>query len=54
MFNAETFQDFVVAHGYGEAIDEGMRLGQELIENGGDVATAAFEVVARGLTKDTH
>lgn len=49
-FDVERFQDFVCSHGYGEASDEGISQGKSLIQGGDDLATAAAEIVARGLT----
>lgn len=54
MLDVNTLQDYVCAHGFGEATAEGLKLGQELMARGGDMATAAFEIVARGLTKDAE
>lgn len=45
-----TLQDFVASHGYGDATAEGLKLGLDLMHTGDDFATAAAEVVARGLT----
>lgn len=45
-----TLQDFVASHGYGDATAEGLKLGLDLVHTGDDFATAAAEVVARGLT----
>lgn len=45
-----TLQDFVASHGYGDATADGLKLGLELVHTGDDFATAAAEVVARGLT----
>lgn len=45
-----TLQDFVASHGYGDATPEGLKLGLDLVHTGDDFATAAAEVVARGLT----
>lgn len=47
-------QDFVCSHGYGEATAEGVALALELIATGDDIATAAAEVVARGLTVEVE
>jgi hypothetical protein len=49
-FDVDTFQDFVCSHGYGDATDDGIALGKELMASGDDIATAAAEVSARGLT----
>lgn len=51
-FDESQFQDFVCAHGYGEATAEGLKLGESLMLEGDDLATAAAEVVARGLTSE--
>lgn len=48
----DEFHDFVVVHGFGPPTEEGYRLGADLILTGDDYATAAGEVVARGLTID--
>lgn len=45
-----TLQDFVASHGYGDATSEGLKVGLDLVHTGDDFATAAAEVVARGLT----
>lgn len=50
----EQLQNFVCSHGYGKATPEGVQLGESLIATGDDVATAAAEIVARGLTVDTE
>lgn len=50
MVDIEQLQDFVCAHGFGEATTEGVELGKELMAGGDDVATAAAEIVARGFT----
>ena len=44
--------DFVVTHGFGAPTAEGYTLGQQLISEGDDYATAAAEIVARGMTED--
>lgn len=51
-FDADTFHDYVAAHGFGAPTDEGERQGKQLMMDGDDYATAAFEVVARGLTTE--
>ena len=49
------FHDYVVAHGLGPPSPDGERVGRMLIEDyGDDYATAAFEVVARGLTVESE
>lgn len=50
--DVEHLQDFVCSHGYGEATNEGIQLGEQLIATGDDLATAAAEIVARGLTEN--
>ena len=50
--DVEQLQDFVCSHGYGEASPEGIQLGEDLIATGDDIATAAAEIVTRGLTVD--
>jgi hypothetical protein len=47
-----TIDDYVSSHGFGSPTPEGFALAADLILTGDDVATAAFEVVARGLTID--
>lgn len=49
-FDVDEFHDFVVAHGFGPPTPEGYVIGLEMLKNGDSVATAAAEVVARGLT----
>ena len=49
-FVAVTFADFVVTHGFGDPLPEAYDIGRQLMEDGDDIATAAAEVVARGLT----
>lgn len=51
-FDVDAFQEFVASHGFGEATAEGIRLGEALMLTGSDVASAAAEVSARGLTTD--
>jgi hypothetical protein len=52
-FDRTWFHDYVVAHGFGAPTERGYKLGRTMIEkDGDDYATAAFEVVYRGLTKD--
>lgn len=53
-FDRDTFHDFVVTHGYGEPTEDGFAVGQELMRSGDDYATAAAEVVARGLTTEAE
>jgi len=48
----DTFSDFVSAHGFGGPTEEGYRFGESLMQTGDDYATAAAEVVSRGLTTD--
>lgn len=48
--DVEQLQEFVCSHGYGEATPEGIQLGESLIGTGDDLATAAAEIVSRGLT----
>lgn len=50
----ERLQDFVCSHGYGEATADGVKLGETLIASGDDYATAAAEIVTRGLTLDAE
>ena len=52
--DVEQLQEFVCSHGYGEATPEGVQLGQSLIGTGDDLATAAAEIVSRGLTVDAE
>lgn len=54
MLDINELQDFVCAHGFGEATADGIKLGEELMESGDDVATAAFEIVSRGMTKENE
>lgn len=49
-FTAVAFADFVVTHGHGDPLPEAYDVGRQLMERGDDIATAAAEVVARGLT----
>ena len=51
-FDRDTFHDFVVAHGVGEPTPDAYAVGKHLYQHGDDYATAAFEVVARGLTTE--
>ncbi|WP_019584224.1 hypothetical protein [Thioalkalivibrio sp. ALE16] len=51
-WNADAFHDHVVAIGYGEPTEAGRALGEKLVLAGDDCATAAHEVVARGLTTE--
>jgi hypothetical protein len=53
-FDRDTFHDYVVTHGYGQPTEEGYEVGQELMKTGDDYATAAAEVVARGLTAESE
>lgn len=48
--NKDRLHDYVVAHGFGAPTPEGYSLAIWLMETGDDFATAAAEVVARGLT----
>ncbi|ADC73139.1 conserved hypothetical protein (plasmid) [Thioalkalivibrio sp. K90mix] len=50
VFSQNTLHDHIAAHGMGDPTPEGCALGRRLIETGDDYATAAHEVVARGLT----
>ena len=52
-FDPDTFSDYVTAHGYGEPTKKGYDVGRELFQEDPDYATVAFEVVFRGLTKET-
>ena len=52
LFDVEQFQDFVSSHGFGEATEEGIAQGKLLMEGGDDIATAAAEIVAWGLTTE--
>lgn len=54
VIDVEQLQDFVCSHGYGEATPEGIQLGESLIGTGDDIASAAAEIVARGLTVGTE
>jgi hypothetical protein len=54
VLDVEQLQDFVCSHGYGEATPEGIQLGESLIGTGDDLATAAAEIVSRGLTVDAE
>lgn len=51
-FEETQFRDFVAAHGAGNPTPEGVEYGERLMREGDDVATAAFEVVALGMTDD--
>lgn len=51
-FNEDEFHDYVVSHGLGPPTPKGYEVGKWLIETGDDYATAAHEVVARGLTEE--
>ena len=51
-FDRDCFHDYVVAHGLGAPTEAGYALGQGLIADGDDYATAAFEVVAREAVED--
>jgi hypothetical protein len=46
--------DFVVVHGFGAPTTAGYTLGKQLVEEGDDYATAAAEIVARGMTNDAE
>lgn len=46
----DQFHDFVVTHGFGAPSEAGYSVGRHLIATGDDYATAAAEVVCRGLT----
>ena len=46
--------DFVVVHGFGAPTAAGYTLGNQLVDGGDDYATAAAEVVARGMTGDAE
>jgi hypothetical protein len=48
----DELHDFVVAHGFGAPTEAGYRLGEHLIAEGDDYATAAAEIVARSMTID--
>lgn len=48
----DQLHDFVVAHGFGSPTQAGYELGKQLITEGDDYATAAAEIVARGMTED--
>jgi hypothetical protein len=50
VMNREKFHDYVVAHGHGSPTAKAYALGASLIATGDDYATAAAEVVSRGLT----
>lgn len=51
-FDVEEFQDFVCSHGFGDATEDGIAQGKLLMESGDDIATAAAEITARGLTTE--
>jgi hypothetical protein len=51
-FSRETFEDYVLSHGFGEPTRHGLVLGQQLYDAGDDYATIGHEIVARGLTAD--
>ena len=51
-FDADIFHDYVTAHGFGAPTDEGVEKGKQLISEGDDYATAAFEIVALQLTNE--
>lgn len=53
-FSKDQFCDFVTSHGFGEPTAEGYAVGLELLSTGDDMATAAAEVSARGLTFDAE
>lgn len=44
--------DFIMSHGYGEPTSEGLAFGLSLLSSGDDYATAAAEVVSRGMTTE--
>jgi hypothetical protein len=48
----DQLHDFVLVHGFGAPSAAGYTLGKQLIDEGNDYATAAAEVVARGMTDD--
>jgi hypothetical protein len=50
----DEFHDFVVVHGVARPTEAGYKLGVELLQRGDDYATAACEVVCRGLTTDAE
>lgn len=52
--NIEILVDFILSHGYGEPTQDGLKLGLELLAAGDDYATAAAEVVSRGLTVEAE
>lgn len=53
-FDEDTFHDYVVAHGFGAPTEEGVELGKQLMSEGDDYATAAFEIVSRNLTNESE
>ncbi len=48
----DTFHDYVVAHGCGAPTETAYATGVQLLAQGDDYATAAAEVVARGMTEE--
>jgi len=48
----DQLHDFVVVHGFGAPTAAGYTLGKQLIDEGDAYATAAAEIVARGMTDD--
>lgn len=52
--NTQMLVDFIMSHGYGEPTSEGLALGLSLLSSGDDYATAAAEVVSRGMTTEAE
>jgi hypothetical protein len=50
----DQLHDFVVVHGFGRPTAAGYTLGKHLMDEGDDYATAAAEIVARGMTDDAE
>lgn len=53
-FTAAAFAEYVASHGFGMPLPEAYDLGRSLVEAGDDMAEAAAEVCARGLTDDAE
>ena len=49
--NRNTLHDYVVVHGLGQPTRKGYEVGRMLLASGMDYATAATEIIARGLVK---
>lgn len=52
--NSQILVDFIMSHGYGEPTPEGLSFGLSLLSSGDDYATAAAEVVSRGMTTEAE